>query len=176
MLFLIDHCVGNHRTYRMDYMAHSNDSLVDILQEAAFKSGDRSAIKKAKYDVLKTIKQAKRRYCDKSEDDIFVTDSREIWKDFNKITEYKPKSKSVPTDDDKLPDHLNRFYARFDRPVNIPPVGESLPPPFEVSRETTRRVMGKLNVRKAPGTDEISPRLLRSCKNEQRGIFSEIYN
>ena len=60
--------------------------------------------------------------------------------------------------------------------MNIPPVSESLPPPFEVSPETTRRVMSKLKVRKAPGPDGISPQLLCSCKNELCEILSTIYN
>ena len=117
-------------------------------------------MKKAKYDVVKAIRHSKRLYRDKLENDILATDSRELWKGFNKITGYKTKSKSAPTDDVTLPDRLNEFYARFDRPFDIPPVtSESLPPPFEVTLGDLRRTLSKLNVRKASGPDGICPRL-----------------
>ena len=47
-------------------------------KELAFKSGDPSAIKKAKYDLRKAVKLAKLRYRDRLESELSVTDSRQL--------------------------------------------------------------------------------------------------
>ena len=99
--------------------------------------------------------------------DIANSNSRELWQGVSKITGYKPKVKSAPTNDAKLPDELNIFYTRFDRPVpNRPASSEPDEPPFQLTVDDTRRGLSKLNVKKAPGPDNFSPGLLRRCADE----------
>ena len=87
-------------------------------RDMAFKRGDNASWKQAKYAVRKTISDAKRRYQGQLEDGISSTNSKEMWKSFNKMTGYKPKSVDVTSSDPLLPDQLNEFYARFDRPLD----------------------------------------------------------
>ena len=68
-------------------------------RDMAFKSGDNSALKRAKYAVRKAITDAKPRYQRRLEDVISSINSRDLWSSFNKITGYKPKSVSAPADD-----------------------------------------------------------------------------
>ena len=147
-------------------------------RDMAFKRGDNASWKQAKYAVRKTISDAKRRYQGQLEDSISSTNSKEMWKSFNKMTGYKPKSVGVTSNDPLLPDQLNEFYASFDRLLDraTMPCSDDLLPPFQVSLDDTRRVLSKLNERKAPGPDGISSRLLRSCKNELCDILCIIFN
>ena len=79
--------------------------------------------------------------------------------------------------DAKLPEELNKFYARFDRPAPSRPINsEPDEPPSQLSVEDTRRGLSKLNVKKAPGRDDISPRLLRCCTDELSGVLCDIFN
>ena len=95
-----------------------------------------------------------------------------------KISGYEPNSKSAPTDDAKLPDGLNKFYARFDRPVpNHPASSEPDEPPFQLTmhgRYETRPL--QLNVKEAPGPDNISPGMLRCCEDELSDVLYNIFN
>ena len=146
-------------------------------KEQAFRSGDAPAIKKAKYAVQKAIRNAKLRFRNKLEDDISATNSRELWKGFHKITGYKPKPKQAPQDDTTLPDQLNDFFTRFDRPKDrLPDMSETLPPPFEITLTDTRRVLRQLKLNKAPGPDGITPRLLRSCNDFLCNFLCKLFN
>ena len=128
--------------------------------------------------MRRAVKRAKLQYRDKLEADISSTNSRQLWQGINKISGYKPKSKSAPTDDASLPDKLNEFYARFDRPVPKSTASSTQPsePPFQLPEHDTRCGLAKLNVKKAAGPDGITPGLLRSCADELCGILCTIYN
>ena len=130
-----------------------------------------------RYEFMNAIKKAKKDYRDKLHDHISSTKSRDLWQGLNKITGYKPKSKPLPDDDVTLPDKLNEFYCRFDRPVNeAPPNGDLPEQALTLTEADTRKVLSELNIRKAAGPDGISPRHLRECCNELCAILTLIFN
>ena len=79
----------------------------------AYKSGDRDLYKKAKYDVMRGLKQAKAQYRDKLQEKFSSCDSRTVWQGGQQITDYKRKSPAA-SDEANLADRLNIFYSRFD--------------------------------------------------------------
>ena len=127
----------------------------------AFKSGDRAAYKKAKYDVQRAIRGAKINYRQKLEDQFLTGDARAVWQGLQSISSYKRKSSTAPDDDPRLADKLNSFYARFGRHNTTcvtasPPGDAAFPPPFIVEECEVRRLFRKKNIRKAAGPDGVS--------------------
>ena len=70
--------------------------------------------------------------------------------------------------DTTLPDQLNHFYARFDRDNTDPaPVLTYIcEQPFCIQEREVKRTIRRLNARKAPGADGITPRLLQTCVDQ----------
>lgn len=48
--------------------------------------------------------------------------------------------------------------------------------PFVVHEHDVKRMLERLNVRKAAGPDEISPSLLRHCASQLSNVFTDIFN
>ena len=75
---------------------------------------------------------------------------------------------------------MNNFYARFDRENSTSPslhaVEEYSPPSFIISIDNVRLAFNKLNISKASGPDNISPRLLRLCSYQLAAPFCDIFN
>ena len=96
------------------------------------------------------------------------------------ITNYKGASRSADAGDITLPDKLNFFYARFDRENSTTPsphaVEENVPPSFVISTDNVRLAFNKLNISKASGPDNISPRLLRLCSYQLASPFCNVFN
>ena len=139
----------------------------------AHQSGDEERIKAAKYRFRSGVRDAKRRFKEKLDEDISSASSRDLWRGTSKVTGYKPKSKGITDDDSTLPDRFNQFYSRFDRPVTTtPPNAVESNPPLIVMNADTRRVLSNLKTNKAAGPDGISPRLLRNCASELSGILT----
>jgi hypothetical protein len=149
-------------------------------KEAAYKSGDDVAFRRAKYAVDKEIRRAKLEYRNKLEDQFSSGNTREAWQGLQSITDYKVKAPST-SDDPSLPDQLNDFYARFDRqnttPVSVPVgVADSLPPPFVVEEDQVRKLLSRQNPRKAAGPDGVSTSSLRKCADQLAPVLTEIFN
>ena len=114
----------------------------------AFKSGDRAAYKKAKYDVQRAIRGAKINYRQKLEDQFLTGDARAVWQGLQSISSYRRKSSAAPDYDPRLADKLNSFYVRFDRLNTMcitpsPPGDAALPSPFIVEERDVWRLLGK---------------------------------
>uniref|UniRef100_A0A674MJD0 Reverse transcriptase domain-containing protein n=2 Tax=Takifugu rubripes TaxID=31033 RepID=A0A674MJD0_TAKRU len=61
-------------------------------------------------------------------------------------------------------------------PHHLPPVPPSSPPSFTISEQDVRRQFARLNLRKAPGPDGVSPSTLRHCAEELTPVFTDIFN
>ena len=68
------------------------------IRTAAFKEQDASpeAYKKSRYDLRRTIKQAKRQYRTKIESYYTGSDARWMWQSLRKCTDYKGKHSCCP--------------------------------------------------------------------------------
>ncbi|XP_078077345.1 uncharacterized protein LOC144499139 [Mustelus asterias] len=140
----------------------------------AFKSGDTDLYKKARYDLRRSIKDAKRQYRTKLESQASHTDPRHLWQGLQDITGYKMKAYKIAGSKAPLSDELNAFYVRFEQEVS-----ESMPPTLEaldVSGVTTADVKSKVNPQKASGPDGVPGRALRSCMDQLAEVFRDIFN
>ncbi|XP_077990622.1 uncharacterized protein LOC144444944 [Glandiceps talaboti] len=147
-----------------------------IAKQVAYQSKDDQQYKKAKYDLRNAIKQAKRAYKDKLEVNLTTSNTRDLWQGLQRILNYKSKSKSDTLNDQKLANELNIFFSRFDKQTVYPNIDMSGSGAFSVSDDDVRHIFAKLNVRKAAGPDEVSPRLLRACSSQLSCIFADIFN
>ncbi|KAF7641217.1 hypothetical protein LDENG_00288860, partial [Lucifuga dentata] len=145
----------------------------------AFNSGDPDAYKVARYDLWKSIRDAKRNYRDKVESNYYNSDPRRMWSGLRYITDYKGKTRNIVLSPASLPDDLNTFYARFDAddtaPAMRPYVGEGADT-LTLEMAIVRRTFKKVNPRKAPGPDGIPGRVLRVCADQLAEVFTKIFN
>ena len=133
-----------------------------------------------KAELRRAIKDAKRVQRELIETKFQSSNSRELWANIGLITQYKGLKRSFNTDDPSLANKLNEFYARFDRQNNC----ESFPKdnsntntaPLVIETTSVKREFGRLDVRKAPGPDDIIPKLLKNCANELAGVYTIIFN
>ena len=88
-------------------------------KEEAFRSGDKYRFKEAKYKFSKAMKEAKRLYSEKLQNQFSANDSASVWKRLRQITNYKPKAPHS-INDQRLAKDLNEFYCRFDRQRDSP--------------------------------------------------------
>ena len=61
----------------------------------AHQSGDEGRIKAAKYQFRAGVRDAKRRFKEKLDEDFSSASSRDLWMGMSKVTGYKPKSKGI---------------------------------------------------------------------------------
>ncbi|TWW54922.1 hypothetical protein D4764_0288930, partial [Takifugu flavidus] len=132
---------------------------------------------------------------------VFNNDSASVWRGLRQITDYRPQA-SKGQDDKALCQSLSLHYARFDTssampntspppsataPMDLTPskaVPSSSPPPLTISpppityhhEQDVRRQFARLNPRKAPGPDGVSPSTLRHCAEELTPVFTDIFN
>ena len=84
----------------------------------------------------------------KLDEDISNASSRDLWRGMSKVTGYKPSWKGITDDDCTLPDRLNEFYSRFNRPVTTtPPSALESKPPLTVTNADTRRAPSNMKQR-----------------------------
>ncbi|XP_071944816.1 uncharacterized protein [Antedon mediterranea] len=156
-----------------------NKSIKDLIRnrDRAFRSNDKDLFRKSKYELRKGINKAKREYKNRLEEDISSGDSRELWKSLNKITNYKPKSDKINSNDD-LPQRLNDFFSRFDTPPlhedNNYENGNDVP--LVVLEENTCIEFSRCKSNKSAGPDGISPMLVKHCCKQIAHIFTYIFN
>lgn len=93
------------------------------------------------------------------------------------MTDYKKRPISSLNSDPSLPDILNNFYARFEKPTS-PVISPDpiLTPPFCIQEDEVRTTFKRLKIRKAAGPDGISPALLSHCAAQLAPVFSTIFN
>ncbi|TKS65680.1 hypothetical protein D9C73_028375 [Collichthys lucidus] len=96
-------------------------------RDAAFRSGDRLALRATRRRLIAGVKRAKATYARRIEGHFTSNDPRSMWRDIKCITDYSTRDAQCPRDP-SLPDALNTFYVRFDDP-NTSPSTRLTPPP-----------------------------------------------
>lgn len=76
-------------------------------RSTAFASGDIEEYKKARYNLRKSIRKAKRHYSLKLEGYYTTADSRRMWQGLQHITGYRQKRHGATINNATLPDKLN---------------------------------------------------------------------
>ena len=79
----------------------------------AFKLGNETEYKAAKYALEKAIRAAKRQYRVKLDGFYSTADSGRMWQGLQHITDYRTTTSTISSTD-SLPDELNTFYTRFE--------------------------------------------------------------
>ncbi len=108
-----------------------------------------------------------------------------MWQGLRTIYAFGNKSSAEVRADLLLADELNNFYGRFEcnggsvtLPISVS--GSSRQSSdnhvITVSEDEVRRVLKRVNVRKAAGHDGITGRVLRSCADQLAGLFTSIFN
>ncbi|KAK2920685.1 hypothetical protein Q8A73_000170 [Channa argus] len=149
----------------------------------AFRSGNDTEYKAAKYGLRKAITAAKRQYREKLDSFYSTADSGRMWEGLQHITDYRTTTTNITTLKDSLPDDLNTFYICFEGPSYTAERGPthtlttqpSSPPPT-VSTTQVHKALRKINPRKAAGPDNIPGRALRACANELADVLTSIFN
>ncbi|XDV41036.1 hypothetical protein PO909_009977 [Leuciscus waleckii] len=149
-------------------------------RQVAFKAGNGEEYKKARYDLRKRVKVAKKAYSQKLESHYMQNDTRSMWQGIQSVTNYNKRSTNrMEIKDATLPDCLNNFYARFDRLNGDTPSKLGLNTEecaLHVTQEQVRKVFGQLNPRKAVGPDGVSPKVLKVCGEQLAGVYTDIFN
>ncbi|KAI3362739.1 hypothetical protein L3Q82_001805 [Scortum barcoo] len=94
-------------------------------RDAAFRSGDRLALRAARRQLTAGVKRAKAAYAQRIQGHFTSNDPRSMWRGIKCITDYNTRDAQCPRDP-SLPDALNNFYARFD---DTSPSTRFTPPP-----------------------------------------------
>ena len=148
-------------------------------RSTAFASGDTEGYKKARYDLRRSIREAKRRDRVKLEGYYTTADPRRMWQGLQHITDYQQRSRGVTTSQSTLPDELNEFYACFDdlnTNRGILPTEAAKSSSLTVTSAEVCRALRRTNPRKAAGPDNIPGQAVRVCSAELAEVLTDIYN
>ncbi|XP_070184747.1 uncharacterized protein [Littorina saxatilis] len=146
-------------------------------------SGDRDEVKAVQRQLTKQIREDKRRFATKLENNFREGNSRQYWQDVQTITSYKPKKVPLKTTDEaKLAGELNTFYARFDqrnfseeqRKV-MEEVLSRPSTPIIITTDEVRSTFKKVKARSAAGPDNITGRRLRECGDSLAPVYRELF-
>ncbi|KAK2920678.1 hypothetical protein Q8A73_000163 [Channa argus] len=148
-------------------------------RDAAFRTGDKTALRTARAKLSRAIREAKRAHSKKIHDHFEDSgDTRRMWQGIQAITNYKTTSPDCDRDA-SLPDALNHFYARFEAQNNVEARKSTPPPSDQVLCLTTaevRKTLCRVNPRKSAGPDNIPGRVLRECAEQLADVFTDIFN
>ncbi len=142
---------------------------------AAFKSGDITEYKHARYELQKSIKAAKRAYTQRLESYYRENNTRGMWQGIRTMTNYRTDADRTPAQDAILPDNLNKFYARFDRDNRDIPSKAPCDPEetaLQVTHTQVLRALRKVNPRKAVGPGRVAPRVLKACAEQLAEVYT----
>ncbi len=158
------------RANRKPWMTAEVRGLLKTRDEA-FRSGDKAALKTARANLSRGIKNAKRLYGNKINNQFTNSrDTRSLWQGIQTITDYKPPPQACD-DDTSLPDALNHFYSRFEMQNNTSAQKLPTPPSDQalcLSPADVRKTLSRINPRKAAGPDNTWPRTERLCWTADR--------
>ena len=152
------------------------------IRKTAFKTGDTTEIKDARYNLRKVIKAAKRDYGKKIEAQLSSNDPRRMWKGLHTITDFKETSSCTADTSVSLPDELNSFYARFEVSQTsllertYSEDADNTASALVITEEDVRVVFKRINIRKAAGSDGLPGRVFKVCADQLAGVFTNIFN
>ncbi len=156
-----------------------NSPIPPKTRDEAFRSGDKAALKTARANLSRGIKNAKRLYGSKINNHFTNSrDTRSLWQGIQTITDYKPPPQACD-DDTSLPDALNHFYSRFEMQNNTSAQKLPTPPNDQalcLSPADVRKTLSRINPRKAAGPDNIPGRVLKDCAEQLTDVLTDIFN
>lgn len=92
---------------------------------------------------------------------------------------YKHTAKAAHCNESSLPDDLNSFYPRPEV-TNTRSVQRLIPPPtdqvLQLPAESARRAFSRKNPRNAPIPDNVPGRALKSCTDQLKDVFTDIFS
>jgi hypothetical protein len=149
----------------------------------AFKENNKQKMKEIQKKIDKKIKNDKKRYASKVEENFQHNNSRLFWKNIETITGYKQKKKGLQADDEEqLANNLNVFYTHFDRcdfhtqQAQAMEKLRHLPAqPFVISEEDVRLDFRKVNSRSAAGPDNVSGKTVRACSESLAPVYTRLF-
>ncbi len=148
-------------------------------RDEAFRSGDKAALKTARANLSRGIKNAKRSHAQKINNHFTDSrDTRSLWQAIQTITDYKPPPQACD-DDLSLPDTLNHFYSWFEMQNDTPAQKLPTPPNDQalcLSAADVRKTLSRINPRKAAGPDNIPGRVLKDCAAQLTDVLTDIFN
>ncbi len=148
-------------------------------RDEAFRSGDKAALKTARANLSRGIKNAKRSYGNKINNHFTNSrDTQSLWQGIQTITDYKPPPQACD-DDTSLPDALNHFYSRFEMQNDTSAQKLPTPPNDQalcLSPADIRKTLSRINPRKAAGPDNIPGRVLKDCAEQLTDVLTDIFN
>ncbi len=166
------------RANRKPWMTAEVRGLLKTRDEA-FRSGDKAALKTARANLSRGIKNAKQLYGSKINNHFTNSrDTRSLWQGIQTITDYKPPPQACD-DDTSLPDALNHFYSRFEMQNNTSAQKLPTPPNDQalcLSPADVRKTLSRINPRKAAGPDNIPGRVLKDCAEQLTDVLTDIFN
>ncbi len=166
------------RTNQKPWMTAEVRGLLKTRDEA-FRSGDKAALKTARANLSRGIKNAKRSHAQKINNHFTDSrDTRSLWQAIQTITDYKPPPQACD-DDPSLPDTLNHFYSRFEMQNDTPAQKLPTPPNDQalcLSAADVRKTLSRINPRKAAGPDNIPGRVLKDCAAQLTDVLTDIFN
>lgn len=185
VLCYINHCtdtvtVNKSIRFYPNQKPWMNREVQGLLRERnrAFRSGEVQLYSVARANLKRGIRQAKRDYRLRIEDNLRSNNTRQMWQGIQHITNYKPNLGAVDGDP-LLAEELNLFFARFEKeppetPVLQPPAHRG--PSFTVEEHEVRKVLRMVNPRKAAGPDGITGKVLKGCADQLARVFTKIFN
>ncbi len=170
-----------------------NKAVKDALHRKhnAFLHGDSKDKTEAKKEVRYEIKRAKLQYKSKIEGKFHSNDLRAVWDGMKAMTgqDKRKNSGSVTIDgfdsNSELANALNDFYLRFNDEHDFTKarcdILDSLNditvnPQLTISAISVKHMFSKSNVRKSPGPDMITGKLLKVCADQLCDIYSDLFN
>ncbi|KAK0135164.1 RNA-directed DNA polymerase from mobile element jockey [Merluccius polli] len=216
----LTHCLTDYLNFCMDVVAPARTvrcfpnnkpwvtrgvKAVLNKKKAAFRRGDKEAMKAAQREVKVCLRDAKESYRRKVEQKLQENNMREVWNGVKTITGYKAKSSSEGGTLERA-NELNNFFNRFDQLPPLPPSPHpsplqtplsplpptpihpshnikddpsSLPTPPSppcITADQVRSELRRLRPRKAAGPDRVCPRLLKSCATELGEPLQHVFN
>ena len=133
-------------------------------------------------------------YKDKTEAKFREGNMRDAWEGLKKMSgQYKGKENGGESqslkDNDEFVDKLNSFYCRFDKHnfkselnATIDSVTQTIEPPDianrgeDIEASDVKKLLLKVNARKAAGPDELGGRVLKECAEQLASIFATLFN
>lgn len=83
-------------------------------RNSAFRSKDRDYYSCARAALRRSIRVAKADYKWRIKEDFSCTNSRQVWKGFQHITNFRSSNTTAISGDAALAEELNHFFARFE--------------------------------------------------------------
>ena len=152
-------------------------------KRVAFKKGDGDEVKAVQRQLTRQIREEKRSFRSKLEQNFREGNARQYWRDIGTITGHKQGKVPLQTSDEsKLAADLNKFYARFDQrdfsseqQRAMQEVRSRPSTPVAITTEEVKASFRQVRVRSAAGPDDISGRLLRECGDSLAPVYCELF-